>query len=257
MLYSDLIMELLAKYSHDDDLAHGRTNLIARIGNGYARFIATCREDVIGAYANGYPVADIAENSGARESKSGAVAPENLHYFANGPINVQLPSGHWTNRDKDLDRKVTLCVRAHVPAIHPAACERLTDSIVAYARIGGLLARNAPKNGPEYNARKSGIAACEQRAMDALATLSELDADMWHVWCKDEGKAYLNGPEAALLDIDGHGQTTGSVDKGDSARIRNDETAEAFTKNGRSEQSGAIPTGSFSTRDFAAMMSGE
>lgn len=59
----------------------------------------------------------------------------------------------------------------------------------------------------------------------AVAKLATLDPSLWSAWVASE-KAHLDGPTAALLDVDGFGwaQGKGKVDKGYSTRIREEGT---------------------------------
>ena len=71
------------------------------------------------------------------------------------------------------------------------------------------------------------IPTVDKAARAALAALSMLDADLWGAWVASE-KAHMSGPEAAILEIDGFAWTASR--KGHSTVIRNDDTAQNYSK---------------------------
>lgn len=67
-----------------------------------------------------------------------------------------------------------------------------------------------------------------ERAMRAsMAKLASLDSELWSAWVASE-KAHMSGPDAAILEIDGFAWS--SSRKGHSTVIRNDDSAQGYTR---------------------------
>ncbi len=221
----------LHKVSRLDSGEQETSNLLLRVANGFAAFIEMCAADVEAAGAYNLPISDASGNG--YDSPGGralGVMPYRKDAFGPG-----------------LDEYVMDKLKCYTPNCDPRDMRALLDSMRAYAALAGRVARRVADD----DMRASAMRAIEGRQWDTLRSMRALDAPMWSVWA-DTGKQELNGIESALEEIDGHSWSDGKVFKGQCEHTRNDDTADAYTRNGKAMHAYAAASGSVSERDMVA-----
>ena len=214
-----------------DSGAQETHNLLLRVANGFGAFVDMCAADVIAAAEYNLPTSDASGNGyDTPGGRALGVMPYRKDAFGPG-----------------LDEYVMDKLKCYTPTCNPLDMRALLDSMRAYAALAGRVARRMADD----DMRASAMDDIEAKQWETLRAMRALDAPMWAVWA-DDGKQELNGIESALEEIDGHSWTDGSVYKGQCEHTRNDETADAYTRNGKAMHAYAATTGSVSERDMIA-----
>lgn len=225
------VAQELVKASHVDSSEQETHNLLLRVANGFGAFIDMCAADVRAAGEYNLPISDASGNG--YDSPGGralGVMPYRKDAFGAG-----------------LDEYVMDKLKCYTPTCNPRDMRALLDSMRAYAALAGRVARKVADDGMRASALDK-IEGCQWATLRAMRAL---DAPMWSVWA-DTGKQELNGIESALEEIDGHSWSEGKVFKGQCEHTRNDDTADAYTRNGKAMHAYAAATGSVSERDMLA-----
>jgi hypothetical protein len=209
-----------------DSGAQGTCNLYVMIAGDFVDFVHMCATDVEAAGQYNLPIADPAQ--GGYDSPGGrALGVMEYRKDAYGP---------------GLDEYVMDKLKVYVPTCGDLGAMRAKlDGMRAYARLAYRVRAHADH-----------VEACEQRVRETFAEIIALDAPMWRIF-REEGKQHLDGIAASLADIDGFSWSEGKVYKGQCEHTRNDESAQAFVKNGKAFHAYVATNGSVSERDIAAL----
>lgn len=140
------------------------------------------------------------------------VARDNLHALENG---LHIVDAYLNPNGREGDG--TAKVKTYPVGTSVLRVRVFGHAIQSYTRSVVILARLAARVRSDDDMLDRVNKATEA----AVAKLATLDNDLWRAWVTSE-KAHLDGPTAALLDVDGFGwaQGKGAVDKGYSTRIR-------------------------------------
>lgn len=207
-----------------DSGAHGSVNLRCMVALDFADFVTMCADDVAAAGEYNLPVSDPRE--GGYDSPGGralGVMPYRKDAFGPG-----------------LDEYVMDKLKTYTPTCDVSALRAMAQGVRAYSKLAFRVSADADT-----------LATVDRASLALLRSMRAVDADMWAIFCEN-GKQHLDGVASALADIDGHAWENGAVCKGQTEGTRNDPTAQAWIRNGKSLHAYVATNGSVSERDILA-----
>lgn len=162
------------------------------------------------------------------------VISDNAHAAANGLKVVDAFSSP-DGREGDCSARV----KTFPTDLTQGQVDRAVSRVLTLSRLAGRVSRLA--------SRDEDMPKLERSVRASLAQLGTLDADLWQVWTTS-AKAHLSGEDAAILDADGFAWTASR--KGYATTIRYDETAQNYSRNGKSYTQGMDAMAYVSERDM-------